>query len=116
MALKICEHCNRAFIDGGESEAVAICPDCAEYLDELYREAWSWLRDRSSEEGRQRRVTALRLAKVLGVEVKSIEVLVKMGRIQTSASSSEEAAEKDLETLKAIRRSMTGERYRRERR
>ena len=115
MALKICEHCGRAFIDGGEEAATPVCPDCAEYLDEVYREAWSWLRDRTSEDGRQRRVTAARLAAELGVEVKSIEVLVKMDRIQTSASSAEEKAEKTLETLKALRRSLSGERFRRDR-
>lgn len=116
MALKICEHCSRAFIDGGESSGVPICPDCEEYLDELYREAWSWLRDRSAEDGRQRRVTAAKLAEALGVESKSIEVLVKMDRIQTSASSQGEGAEKDLDALKALKRSLSGRRYRRTRR
>ncbi|MGI6783920.1 MAG: hypothetical protein ACOX5A_06795 [Aminivibrio sp.] len=116
MALKICEHCNKAFIDGGEETGIPICPDCAEYLDEVYRAAWSWLRDRTSEDGRQRRVTAARLARAIDVDVKSIEVLVKMDRIQTSASSSGERPDKDLDTLKALRRSLSGSRYRKDRR
>ncbi len=108
MALKICDHCSRAYLDGGEEEKTPLCPDCAEYLEALYRQAWTWLRDHSSADGRLRRVTSARLAEELGVDVRSIEVLVKMDRIQTSASSSQKVPGKDLETLKALRRGLPG--------
>ena len=117
MALKICEHCAKAFLDGGEEEKTPLCPECAEYLEELYRQAWTWLRDHSSADGRLRRVTSARLAEELGVDVRSIEVLVKMDRIQTSASSAKKVSGKDLETLKALKRGLSGSgRQRRERR
>ena len=108
MALKICEHCSKAYLDGGEEEKTPLCPDCADYLETLYRQAWTWLRDHSSADGKPRRVTSARLAEVLGVDAKSIEVLVKMDRIQTSASLSKKASGKDLETLKALRRGLSG--------
>ena len=108
MALKICEHCSKAYLDGGEEEKTPLCPDCAEYLETLYRQAWTWLRDHSSADGRLRRVTSARLAEEIGADVKSIEVLVKMDRIQTSASSAKKASGKDLETLKALKRGLSG--------
>ena len=108
MALKICEHCTKAYLDGGEQEKTPLCPECAEYLEELYRQAWTWLRDHSSADGRLRKVTSARLAEELGVDVRSIEVLVKMDRIQTSASSAKKVSGKDLETLKALKRGLSG--------
>ncbi len=113
MALKICEHCAKAYLDGGDEEKTPLCPDCAEYLEDLYRQAWTWLRDHSSEDGRPRRITSARLAGELGVDVKSIEVLVKMDRIQTSASTAKKDPGKDLESLKALRRGLPGGRERR---
>lgn len=117
MALKICEHCAKAYISGEEEEKTPLCPDCADYLDQLYRQAWTWLRDHTAEDGRSRRVTSARLAKELGVDEKSIEVLVKMDRIQTSVSVEREKLAKDLDALKALRKKLPpGERRGRGRR
>lgn len=110
MALKICEHCGNAYLDDGEERETAICLSCSAYMDDLYMQAWSFLRDRMSEGGRRREITALQLAEHLRVDVKSIELLVKMGKIQTKTSSGEDGKKgktvKDLDILRKVRKGL----------
>lgn len=109
MALKICEHCNKAFLDEGGEEKASLCFPCAEFLDALYCQAWTWLRDHSSTDGGREKITSAQLAEMLHVDVKSVDFLVKMGRIQTSASSSKkERTKKDLENVRAIKKGVPG--------
>ncbi|GAB1399089.1 hypothetical protein MASR2M17_08550 [Aminivibrio sp.] len=106
MALKMCAHCGKAYLDGGEQEKVPLCVECSEFLNGLYRRAWTWLRDRTAEEGRHPRITSAELAEVLAVDVRSIELLVKLDRIQTDMPSLDEEKHprKDRETMKIMGR------------
>lgn len=110
MALRICEHCGNAYLDDGEERETAICLSCSSYIDDLYMHAWSFLRDWMSEGGRRREITAQQLAAHLRVDVKSIELLVKMGKIQTKTSSDENGkkgkAAKDLDVLRKVRKGL----------
>ena len=112
MALKICEHCGKAWLDDGGEIRVSLCPLCTDYLDTLYMQAWSYLRDSAAEGGRQRKITAAQLAEELDVEPRSIDLLVKIGKIQTSSSSEPEtrsgASAKELDALRKIRKGLRG--------
>ena len=105
MALKMCAHCGKAYLDGGEQEKVSLCAECADFLNTLYRKAWTWLRDRTADEGRHPRITSAQLAEVLSVDVRSIELLVKLDRIQTDLPSEEEDRPRKVrETMKTMGR------------
>jgi hypothetical protein len=105
MALKMCAHCSKAYLDGGEQEKIFLCTECSDFLNTLYRKAWTWLRDRTAEEGRHPRVTSAQLAEILSVDVRSIELLVKLDRIQTDMPSEEEDRSlKVRETIKTMGR------------
>ncbi|NLB82987.1 MAG: hypothetical protein GX791_01945 [Synergistaceae bacterium] len=105
MALKMCAHCGKAYLDGGEQEKISLCAECSDFLNALYRKAWTWLRDRTAEEGRHPRITSAQLAEILSVDVRSIELLVKLDRIQTDQPSEEEShSRKDRETMKIMGR------------
>ena len=107
MALKMCAHCGKAYIDGGEREKVPLCLECAVFLNALYRKAWTWLRDKTAEEGRHPRITSSQLAEILSVDVRSIELLVKLDRIQTDAAADEKPqSRKDIDTLKTMGRKL----------
>ncbi len=107
MALRMCAHCGKAYLDGGEQEKVPLCAECADFLNTLYRQAWTWLRDRTAEEGKHPRITSSQLAEILSVDVRSIELLVKLDRIQTDLSAEEKTqARKDLDTLKTMGRKL----------
>ena len=107
MALRMCAHCGKAYLDGGEQEKIPLCLECADFLNKLYRQAWTWLRDRTAQEGKHPRITSSQLAEILSVDVRSIELLVKLDRIQTDLSSEEKAqSKKDLDTLKTMGRKL----------
>ena len=105
MALKKCAHCGKAYLDGGEQEKISLCAECSDFLNALYRKAWTWLRDRTAEEGKHPRITSAQLAEILSVDVRSIELLVKLDRIQTDLPSEEEKhPRKERETMKTMGR------------
>lgn len=109
MALRVCEYCGKAWIDGGENKPAPLCPRCAEELNGIYMLAWSYLRDSTAEFGRHRKISAQQLASELGIDVKAIDMLVKMGKIQTEAAADDktpEERERDLETLRKLRKGL----------
>lgn len=107
MALRVCEYCGKAWIGGDEDMAVPLCPGCEEELEGIYKLAWNYLRDAATESGRHRKVSAQELASALEVDVKAIETLVKLGKIQTEASLGERTPEekkRNLDKLSRIRK------------
>ncbi len=111
MALKVCDYCGRAWIGGEEVQPVPVCPSCEEELNGIYKLIWGYLRDAASESGRSRKISAQALSEELGIDIRAIELLVKMGRIQTDPSIDERSLEekkKYLDVLSKVRSGLKG--------
>ncbi|MDI9370098.1 MAG: hypothetical protein GX181_09020 [Synergistaceae bacterium] len=111
MALRVCEYCGKAWISGEEEQDIPICPPCEEELNGIYKLIWSYLRDAASESGRSRKVSAQALSEEIGIDIRAIELLVKMGRIQTDTSiddKSDEERKKYLDVLSKVRMGLKG--------
>ncbi|MFA7620455.1 MAG: hypothetical protein WCY56_01275 [Aminobacteriaceae bacterium] len=111
MALRVCEYCGKAWIGGDEEQSVPICQPCEEELNGIYKLIWGYLRDAASESGRNRKISAQALSEELGIDIRAIELLVKMGRIQTDPAvdeKSQEEKKKYLDVLSKVRKGLKG--------
>jgi hypothetical protein len=80
VALVVCKSCKRAFISGLENEEV--CPECKDRVSKLYPAVRNLLRNND-----RKLYTAREVSKILGVDLKDVEILVSLGLIESAVKT-----------------------------